>query len=504
MGNRLAGEISPYLREHSEDPVAWWPWGPQAFAEAARLGKPVFISIGYSSSKWCRAMAQESFADPRVAALLNDRFVAIMVDRDELPEVDAIYMQAVVVMGEHGGWPVSAFCMPDGRPFYLGTYLGKQERDGRPSFSRAIQAMAEAYEHDHARLLENAEALTEGLAEAEVHMRAQATAQGDATPLSAATVTAACEQILRRIDREHGGLIGTPKFPSAPIHRLLARCGENNPAAREASARWTMAMVRGGLAEDGHGGGALDDAWQLAKGEMLLSDRSQLLEMLALARGWARDAERAQINAAAAGTIAWLVRELREPTGGLHAASGLGLAIRGLVAWHRASGDAAARALAVSTAETVWRNLWQGEGLARVYRDGAVKHDALLDDYAFVAAAFCDVSDASGEVVWWSRSAQLLACVVREFVGRVSDELIFYMTPPLPAGSPLIHRPESAQDGAAPSGAAIAIETMLRHGARGGDADAAALARQYLAQRLAGRPNPFAHATLLAVASSEF
>ncbi|HEX7843425.1 MAG TPA: thioredoxin domain-containing protein, partial [Kofleriaceae bacterium] len=145
MPNRLAVESSPYLRQHADNPVEWWPWCEEAFAEARQLDKPVFVSIGYAACHWCHVMAHESFEDPDTARLMNARFVNIKVDREERPDVDAIFMNAIQVQGEGGGWPLSAFCLPDGRPFYLGTYFPPEPRFGRPSFRELLLAVSDGY-----------------------------------------------------------------------------------------------------------------------------------------------------------------------------------------------------------------------------------------------------------------------------------------------------------------------------------------------------------------------
>src|SRR3569833_2281897 len=159
MPNRLATESSPYLRQHADNPVHWWPWGDEAFAEAKRTGKPIFVSIGYAACHWCHVMAHESFEDAATAKLMNELYVNIKVDREERPDVDTIFMNAIQVMGEGGGWPLSAFCLPDGRPYFLGTYFPKTAKFGRPSFSDALRAMHDAFTTRRSDAEDNALAL---------------------------------------------------------------------------------------------------------------------------------------------------------------------------------------------------------------------------------------------------------------------------------------------------------------------------------------------------------
>src|SRR5512140_1891791 len=169
--NRLAGTTSPYLLQHQHNPVDWWPWGPEALAEAQRTGRPILLSVGYAACHWCHVMAHESFEDAATAKLMNERFINIKIDREERPDVDAIYMNAIMVQGEGGGWPLSAFCLPDGRPYFLGTYFPREPRFGRPSFSDLLAAMADAYRTKRADAEDNALALVDGLQRVDDHYR---------------------------------------------------------------------------------------------------------------------------------------------------------------------------------------------------------------------------------------------------------------------------------------------------------------------------------------------
>ncbi len=161
--NHLADETSPYLRQHAENPVEWYPWGPAAFDRAQEENKPIFLSIGYASCHWCHVMAHESFEDPATAADLAKWFVSVKVDREERPDLDAVYMSATQALTGSGGWPMSVFCTPDGRPFYAGTYFPPEERHGMPSFRRVVQALGEAWENDNAQVLQQADALADAV-----------------------------------------------------------------------------------------------------------------------------------------------------------------------------------------------------------------------------------------------------------------------------------------------------------------------------------------------------
>src|SRR5487761_147258 len=164
MNNRLKSATSPYLLQHAGNPVDWWPWGDEAFAEARRLDKPVLLSVGYAACHWCHVMAQESFEDPEVARLMNERFVSIKIDREERPDLDAIYQHALMLMGEQGGWPLTMFLTPSGEPFFGGTYYPPTARWGRPGFPEVLRAVSDAYAGQRAKLLEHVGALRVELA----------------------------------------------------------------------------------------------------------------------------------------------------------------------------------------------------------------------------------------------------------------------------------------------------------------------------------------------------
>lgn len=164
MTNRLAGETSPYLRQHQDNPVHWWSWGDAALAEAHSSGRPLLLSIGYSACHWCHVMAHESFENPEIAALMNRLFVNVKIDREERPDLDAIYQQALQHMGQHGGWPLTMFCTPDGKPFWGGTYFPPAPRYGRPGFPEVLQAIHDLWQRDRDRVDHNVAALVEALA----------------------------------------------------------------------------------------------------------------------------------------------------------------------------------------------------------------------------------------------------------------------------------------------------------------------------------------------------
>jgi uncharacterized protein YyaL (SSP411 family) len=320
MSNRLTSESSPYLRQHEHNPVDWWPWGEDAFAEAKRTNKPVFVSIGYAACHWCHVMAHESFEDEATAKLMNELFVNIKVDREERPDVDTIYMNAIQVMGEGGGWPLSAFCLPDGRPYYLGTYFPKEPRFGRPSFRDLMRAMADAYRTRRGDAEDNALALVDGLERVDAHYRRGAEG-GDRARLGAELVISAGRQLAERCDPKHGGLGGAPKFPSSSSHDLLARAGRLafGDAARRAFDDWARGMAEGGIYDHLGGGFArysVDAKWLVPHFEKMLYDQAQLLaiygDVVAMGGPFAARAQQVIEE-----TVAFLSRELSDPAGGL-------------------------------------------------------------------------------------------------------------------------------------------------------------------------------------------
>ncbi len=320
MPNRLAAESSPYLRQHADNPVDWWPWGEEAFAEAKRRDVPVFVSIGYAACHWCHVMAHESFEDVPTAKLMNERFVNVKIDREERPDVDAIFMNAIMVQGEGGGWPLSAFCLPDGRPYFLGTYFPKLAKFGRPSFQDLLNAMSDAYKTRRADAEDNALALVDGLARVDEHYRRGAL-QADKEKLTGSLLVMAGRQLAERCDKERGGLGGAPKFPSSSSHELLARAGRFpfGEPAREMFDAWAWGMSEGGIYDHVGGGFArysVDAKWLVPHFEKMLYDQAQLLGIYAASaamKGEFSDRAEEVIRE----TVAFLDRELSDAAGGL-------------------------------------------------------------------------------------------------------------------------------------------------------------------------------------------
>ena len=206
MANRLAGETSPYLLQHANNPVDWFPWGPDALARATLLDRPIFLSIGYAACHWCHVMERESFEDEATAALMNASFVSIKVDREERPDLDGIYMDAVQAMTGHGGWPMSAFLTPDGRPFYAGTYYPPEPRPGMPSFRQVLTGIAEAWDERRDEIVAQAGKVTESIASV-------GSLEGSNDPLTGEVAREAMQALRPSFDGRWGGFGGAPKFP---------------------------------------------------------------------------------------------------------------------------------------------------------------------------------------------------------------------------------------------------------------------------------------------------
>ncbi|MGH3100482.1 MAG: thioredoxin domain-containing protein, partial [Thermoleophilia bacterium] len=223
MANRLTHETSPYLLQHKDNPVDWYPWGEEALSRARSEEKPVLVSIGYSACHWCHVMERESFEDPEVAAVMNDAFVCIKVDREERPDVDAIYMDAVQAMTGRGGWPLNAFLTPEGVPFYAGTYFPPEPRHGMPSWRMVLDGVARAWDQQR-------DQITDGSDRIVAHLQATARIEAPDADLDPGALDQAVLALRRGYDAEYGGWGGAPKFPAASTIEFLLRRGEREMA----------------------------------------------------------------------------------------------------------------------------------------------------------------------------------------------------------------------------------------------------------------------------------
>ena len=315
MPNRLAHETSPYLLQHAENPVDWYPWSPEALDLAKRENKPILLSIGYSACHWCHVMAHESFEDEATAALMNERFVNVKVDREERPDVDAIYMQAVQAMTGQGGWPMTVFLTPDGVPFYGGTYYPKEERLGMPSFTRILTAVSDAYRNRPADVARSAASVREMYA-------ASRDAARSGGPLSRDLLDRAYRALGERYDPRNGGFDGAPKFPQTmSLDFLLRAWGRGGPEqALEMATHSFRQMARGGIYDQIGGGFArysTDVRWLVPHFEKMLYDNALLISLGAHLWQATKDDEIARV---VRDTIDWALREMRSPEGGFYSA----------------------------------------------------------------------------------------------------------------------------------------------------------------------------------------
>jgi uncharacterized protein YyaL (SSP411 family) len=308
MANALASETSPYLRQHAENPVDWLPWGEQALTRAVAENKPLLVSIGYSSCHWCHVMERESFEDARTAALMNEAFVCVKVDREERPDVDALYMEAVQGMTGHGGWPLNVFLTPEQLPFYGGTYFPPEPRHGMPAWTQVLQAIAESWEERSEEIRAGGERLRGQLSGG-----AQLTPSSE--PIAELALDAAVQTLRGSYDAEQGGFGAAPKFPQASVLEFLLLRGE-----REMTRTTLRAMAGGGI-HDQIGGGfsrySVDRSWTVPHFEKMLYDNALLAR--AYLHGFRAFGERRLLDVCL-DTLGWALREMRGPEGGFYSA----------------------------------------------------------------------------------------------------------------------------------------------------------------------------------------
>ena len=309
--NRLSKSTSPYLLQHAENPVDWHEWGKEAFAEAKRRDVPVLLSVGYSACHWCHVMAHESFEDDRTAEEMNALFVNIKVDREERPDVDAVYMEAVQAMTGQGGWPMTVWMTPEGTPFFAGTYFPKTDRGGLPSFRRVMGAISEAWSDKRSEIEAQASRISQALS---------AELSGKESLATPSDVEAAFESIAATFDSAYGGFGGAPKFPQQPLLEFLLRLSPREPQAGEMLAATLTAMARGGI-HDQLGGGfarySVDRLWTVPHFEKMLYDNAQLVRLYL----WAGiNLGRPDLIDVARSTIEYLMRDLRHSEGGFFSA----------------------------------------------------------------------------------------------------------------------------------------------------------------------------------------
>jgi uncharacterized protein len=517
--NRLANETSPYLLQHAANPVEWFPWGDEALARAREEDKPILLSVGYAACHWCHVMAHESFEDPEIAALMNERFVNIKVDREERPDVDGIYMDAVVALTGSGGWPLTVFLTPDGEPFLGGTYFPPAPRHGLPSFPQVLVAVSELYRERRSEVTQRTEVLVDALRQA-------ASPEPSAEPLTESLLLAAVRRLDELHDPEWGGFgARAPKFPPASALELLLRRGD-----AELAVPTLDAMAAGGM-YDLVGGGfhrySVDERWLVPHFEKMLYDNALLVP--AYLHGWlvtGRERYREVVEE----TVEYLLRDLRLPSGGFASSQDADTeGVEGLTyTWApgegapeelfepfedgrfvlRGSLDAATRAslleiragrpqpglddkaiaswngLALAALAEAGRRLqradWIDEAralgefllgpmspqgrLVRSMRNGQSSGPGFLDDYAGVAHGVYELHLATGELRWLEESRRLALLAVELFADEHGG---FFLASA--EGEQLVARRKELYDHPVPSGNSMLAYVLLRLGRIWGD-----------------------------------
>jgi uncharacterized protein len=414
MTNRLANETSPYLLQHAHNPVDWYPWGDEAFAKARAEDKPIFLSIGYSACHWCHVMERESFEAEDVAEVLNERFVSIKVDREERPDVDSIYMQAVQMMTGHGGWPMSVFLTPDGKPFYAGTYFPPSDRHGLPGFKRVLFHVSDAF---HERRTEVEEASNEVRTALSSGLRIP---RGE-TPIDRNALDRAAMKLAQNYDAVHGGFGGAPKFPPSMSLDFLMQVADRsqNEQLREIVVNTLTKMARGGM-YDQVGGGfhrySVDARWLVPHFEKMLYDNALLARLYTRAWQWTKE----PFFAAVANEIlGYVQREMTSPQGAFY--STLDADSEGeegkFYVWPRAEvmeilGAEEGRVFC-ALYDISERGNWEGHNILNVPRDPASIADDLgitLDQLGEIAArGKCKLYGMRSQRVWPGRDEKMLA-----------------------------------------------------------------------------------------------
>jgi uncharacterized protein len=518
--NRLAQETSPYLLQHADNPVDWYPWGEEALARAREEDKPILLSVGYAACHWCHVMEHESFEDEGTAALMNEHFVPVKVDREERPDVDSVYMDAVVSLTGHGGWPMTVFLTPTGEPFFGGTYYPPEPRHGLPSFKQLLQAVAEAWRDRRADIERDAGAITNAL---------RRDVEPSREPLTSSLLAEAVRGLRQQFDPQWGGFGNAPKFPPASVLEFLLRRGE-----LEMSTKTLDAMALGGM-YDLVGGGfhrySVDREWLVPHFEKMLYDNALLVP--AYLHGWlvtGNDRYREVVEE----TLEYMLRELRLPDGGfasaqdadtdgvegltytwteeddvprelLHPFEHGRLIIRGeldpttrarlfaerelrpkplrddkaIASWNGLALAALAEAgrrleradlvdAARATAEFILGPLSSPEGrLFRTWRTGQAKHAAVLEDYADVANGLYELHVATGELRWLEESRRLALLAVELFADEERGG--FFLTPV--DGEQLVSRKKDFDDHPTPSGNSMLAYVLLRLARLWGDTE---------------------------------
>jgi uncharacterized protein YyaL (SSP411 family) len=520
--NRLANETSPYLLQHADNPVDWYPWGEEALERARAEDKPILLSIGYAACHWCHVMAHESFEDEETAALMNERFVNVKVDREERPDLDSVYMDAVVALTGHGGWPMTVFLLADGEPFLGGTYFPPEPRQGLPAFRQLLLAVSAAYRDRRDDVARQATVLVDALQQS-------AALPPSTEPLTESLLGEAVRGLRRQFDPEWGGFGGAPKFPPASTLEFLLRAYERDrdEDALAMATRTLEGMAAGGM-YDLLGGGfhrySVDERWLVPHFEKMLYDNALLIP--AYLHAWLLTGEE-RFRAVAEETLEYLLRELRLPNGGFASAQdadtegveGLTFTwtaeegvppnllqpfehgrsiLRGqldpelkqrlfeqrerrpkplrddkaIAAWNGLALAALAEAgrrlerpelvqAGRELAEFLLGPLSDGDGrLRRSWRAGQAKNPGYLEDYADVANGLYELHVATGELRWLEEAHRLARLAIELFADEERGG--FFLSPS--DAERLVARKKELEDHPTPSGNSMLAFVLLRLG----------------------------------------
>ncbi len=518
MANRLAAETSPYLLQHADNPVDWYPWGDAAFAKARTEDKPILLSVGYAACHWCHVMEHESFEDEETAALMNERFVSVKVDREERPDVDSLYMDAVVALTGQGGWPMTVFLTPDGEPFLGGTYYPPEPRHGLPSFQQVLTAVSDAYRERRGDVSRQASAIVGAV-------RQSAELAPSTDPLTESMLGEAARALQRQFDREWGGWGGAPKFPPASTLEFLLRMHLRGDEDALPMVTQTLdAMAAGGM-YDLVGGGfhrySVDREWLVPHFEKMLYDNALLAAMYL--HGWVVTGDD-RYRLVTEETLDYMLRELLLPEGGFASAQDADTdGVEGLTfTWTADEGvreallqpfehgrsvirgelSAEERARLFETREqrpkplrddkaiTAWNGLAlaalaeagrrferadyldaarrlgefilgplsNGERLHRTFRAGEAKGTGYLEDYADAAHGLLELHVATGELRWLQEANRLARLAVELFAD--DERGGFYLSPA--DGEQLVARKKDLEDHPTPAGNSMLASVLLR------------------------------------------
>jgi uncharacterized protein YyaL (SSP411 family) len=552
--NRLAGETSPYLLQHADNPVDWYPWGEEAFAKSREEDKPILLSVGYAACHWCHVMEHESFEDGETASLMNERFVNVKVDREERPDVDSLYMDAVVALTGQGGWPMTVFLTPEGEPFLGGTYYPPEPRHGLPSFRQVLVAVSDAYRQRRGDVASQASALVDAV-------RRSSELPPSHEPLTETLLHEASRGLRAQFDAEWGGWGRAPKFPQAATVEFLLRMHLRGDDDALPMVRATLDGMAAGGMYDLVGGGfhrySVDERWLVPHFEKMLYDNALLAP--SYLHAWVVTGEE-RYRQVAEETLDYMFRELRLPEGGFASAQDADTeGVEGLTfTWTRDEGVrgellhpfehgrfvirgeladeerrrlfelrerrpkparddkaiAAWNGLALAAVAEAGRRLERDDLLAaarelgefllgplstpvgrlhRTYRAGRAKGTGYLEDYADVAHGLLELHVATGEPRWLEEAHRLSQLAVELFADEERGG--FYLSPA--DGEELVARKKDLEDHPTPSGNSMLAYVLLRLARIYGDEDLERRAVgvfRLLHRGLGAAPQAFGHA----------